>query len=151
MVKSVFSTTWKRSVQRRKQRKYLYNSPLHLKQKQVHVHLSKSLRDKHGLRNIQVKKGDKIKVLRGQHKNKEGKVDRVNLKSGKVYVSGIEYIKKEGARMPVALTSSNLMVVDLVAGDKKRKQKLNNKDNSKNQNNKDKIKNKETQAAEAVL
>jgi large subunit ribosomal protein L24 len=127
MVKNSFSSAWKSSTQVRKQRKYRYNAPLHIKQKLVHVHLSKPLREKYAIRNVQVKKGDKVKVLRGQFNKKEGKVERVDLKKEKVYVTGIEIIKKDGSKLVQSLHPSNLILVDLNLDDKKRKQKLENK------------------------
>jgi len=124
MVKASFSTTWTKSIQPRKQRKYRYNAPLHLKQKMVHVHLSPELRKKHGMRNVQIRKGDKVKILRGKFSKKEGKVERVALKNEKVYITGMEAIKREGAKVPVAFTPSNLMIIELDLSDKKRKAKL---------------------------
>ncbi|MBU0460164.1 MAG: 50S ribosomal protein L24 [Nanoarchaeota archaeon] len=127
MVKTSFVKSWNRSVQPRKQRKYRYNAPLHLKQKMLHVHLSPELRKKYGLRRVQVKKGDKVKVLRGQFKKREGKVEKVNLKQEKVFVTGIELIKKEGAKLTVPLNPTNLMITELNLNDKKRKLKLEGK------------------------
>lgn len=122
-----FSVAWKRSVKPRKQRKYLFQAPLHLKQKMMHVHLSSELRTKFGVRNVQLRKGDKIKVLRGQYVKKEGKVERVNLKRQQVYVNGVDYVKKDGNKVFVPLHPSNLMIIDLVLDDKKRKLKLETK------------------------
>lgn len=122
MTQTAFATTWKGSIQPRKQRKYSYNAPLHVKQKSLHVHLSADLRKKHGLRNIQVKVGDKVRVLRGQYRKKEGKVERVSLKKTKVNVTGLEYVKKAGAKINVGFNPSNLMIIDLDLGDRKRKQ-----------------------------
>ncbi len=119
-----FSTTWKGSIQPRKQRKYIYNAPLHVRQKLVHVHLSGELRQKHGTRSVQLRKGDKVKILRGQFAGKEGKVERLSLKRGKVFITGIEQIKKDGSKLPFPLQPSNLMITVLELQDKKRKQKL---------------------------
>ena len=113
MVKAAFSKTWNKSTQRRKQRKYRHNAPLHVKQKMLHIHLSADLRKKYGMRNVQIKKGDKVKVLRGKYTKKEAKVDRVNLKQEKVYLQGIEYIKREGAKLLVPFNPTNLMIVEL--------------------------------------
>lgn len=125
-----FSTTWKGSIQPSKQRKYRNNAPLHLKQKMLHVHLSPLLRKKYGFRNIQLRKGDKVKILRGQFRKKEGKVEKINLKREKVFVTGIEVIKKEGAKIPFPLSPSNLMIIELDLNDRKRKQKLESKKKS---------------------
>ncbi len=121
MESKTFSSSWKRSTQRRKQRKYRYNAPLHVRQKLVHVHLSKDLRQKHGTRAMQVRKGDKVKVLRGKFRKQEGKVERVLLKRGLVYVTGMEYTKKNGTKVPVPFQPSNLMIVALDMADKRRK------------------------------
>lgn len=128
-MKTTFSTTWKRSTQPRKQRKYKYNAPLHIKQNQVRVHLSPELRKKHNFRNLPVRKGDKIKVLRGKYAKKDYKVDRVNLKLEKIYLEGIEAIKKDGTKHPFPFKASNLMIIDLSLSDKKRKMKLEEKKN----------------------
>jgi len=82
------------------------------------------LRAKYGTRSIQVRKGDKIKVLRGQYKKKEGQVERVDLKRERVYINSLEVIKKDGSKVRPWITPSNLLLVDLDLADKKRKQKL---------------------------
>lgn len=115
-----FSKSWKGSSQPRRQRKYRHNAPLHIKQKMVHVHLSPELRGKYGKRNTQVRTGDKVKVLRGKFDKKEGKVERVHVKGGKVFVTGIDMIKKDGTKIHVALDPSNLMITSLDLSDKRR-------------------------------
>lgn len=116
-----FSTSWKASSQPRKQRKYRYNAPLHVRQKLVHVHLSSELRQKHGSRAMQVRKGDKVKVLCGKFRKQEGKVERVELKRERVFVTGMDYTKKNGTKVLVPLRPSNLMIVVLDLADKRRK------------------------------
>jgi len=116
-----FSKAWKGSKQRRKQRKYRYNAPLHLRGKFLNVHLSKELRKKTGKRAVRLRKGDKVTILRGNFKKKEGKVERVDMKKSKVYVSKIENERKEGTKVLVPLDPSNLMITELVSDDKARK------------------------------
>jgi len=127
MQRKEFSRQWKASTKKSKQRKYKYNAPLHLKQKMLHVHLSSLLRQKYGLRNIQLRTGDKVKVLRGQYKKKEGKVSKINLKREKIYVTGVEYLKKDGTKLPFALSPSHLIIQELELSDKLRKAKLESK------------------------
>jgi len=131
MVNTNFSTSWTKSTQIRKQRKYRFNAPLHVKQKFMRVHLSKELRSKHGKRAVQIRKGDTAKVLRGSYKGKEAKVDRVNIKQGQIYLTGIEKNKKDGSKLAVAFTPSNLMITILLLQDKKRKAKLERTTNGK--------------------
>ena len=78
-MKSAFATTWKSSVQPRKQRKYQYNAPAHIKGKFLAAHLSKELKEKYGTRSIRVRVGDRVKVVRGTEKGKEGKVENADV------------------------------------------------------------------------
>ncbi|MEM5878860.1 MAG: 50S ribosomal protein L24 [Candidatus Aenigmatarchaeota archaeon] len=114
-----WSPKWKSSKNPKKQRKYRYNAPLHVKRKLVSVHLSKELRAKYKKRSIPVRKGDEIIVLRGKYKKRTGKVSRVDLIHGRVYVDGITRKKVAGTEIPVSFTPSNLMITSLY-DDKKR-------------------------------
>jgi len=126
-MKSIFSKTWIKSKQPRKQRKYRYNAPEHVKKKFVSVNLSKELREKHSRRNIPVVKGDKVKIMRGQFKGKSGEVEKINMKNLKIIIQGIENIKKDGTKVNYPLDPSNLMITDLKLDDKKRKASLERK------------------------
>ncbi|MBU0461754.1 MAG: 50S ribosomal protein L24 [Nanoarchaeota archaeon] len=136
-MRKAFSRSWLSSKQPRKQRKYRYNAPLHIRHKFLGSHLSKELRQKHDLRSIEIIQGDKIKVMRGQFRKKEGKVERVDMKKSKVYVTGIETIKKDGSKSLYPLTPSNLMLLELNLDDKKRlkkKQQKQKKEEEKKEN-----------------
>jgi len=126
-MKKKFSMKWKSSKQVRKQRKYRYNAPLHVKQKFVHVHLSKELRKKHKTRNLGLKKGDKVKIVRGQFKKHVGNVERVDLKKIKVHVSGIEVTKKDGSKTTYLIDPSNLEITELNLDDKMRQKIIDRK------------------------
>ena len=112
-MKKKFSTAWIASKQPRKQRKYTANAPLHLKKKLLSVNLTKALREKYGKRNIPVKKGDTVKVMRGKFKNKTGKVLEVKIKLLKIMVEGIQVKKQEGSKVNVPLRASNLQITEL--------------------------------------
>ena len=122
-----FSKTWKSSKKQRKQRKFRLGAPLHIKQKFVHTHLSKELRKKYSKRSIGLRKGDKIKVMHGQFKKHEGKVEMIDLKKTRVFVNGVETTKKDGTKKMIALNPSNLMVVELNLDDKFRQKSLERK------------------------
>ena len=139
-MKKNWSKTWNSSTQPRKQRKYRFKAPLHVKQKFMTVSLSQELRKKTGTRNAIVRVGDKVKVLRGQFRKKTGKVMETDLKKSKVVVEGIEQIKKDGSKATYPLNPTNLMITELNLEDKKRKLKLSIK-TEKNAENKSKTKN----------
>lgn len=123
-MKKAFSKSWKGSKQPRKQRKYRYNAPLHIKQKFMRSHISKELRKKYGKRNIGLRKGDKVAILRGEYKKKEGRIERIELKKSKAYITGIERIKKDGTKALLPIDPSNLMITELSLDDKARQKVL---------------------------
>lgn len=134
-MKKKFSTTWKSSKQPRKQRKYKANAPLHLRKKFVSVNLSKDLRKKEQKRNIQLKKGDKVKIMRGKFKGKTGKVLNVDLKYSKIVVEGIQVTKQEGSKANFKLQPSNLQIIEMAdrTPKKSKKQEKENKKSEKKQ------------------
>lgn len=104
----------------RKQRKNLYNLSLHAKGKLMNVLLSQDLRKKYSFRNLRVRKGDKVKIISGQHKGKSGKVENISLNNLKVSVNGIETIKKDGTKSYYKFHPSNLMITELDLSDRRR-------------------------------
>ena len=123
-MKTKFSSSWKRSKQPRKQRKYRYNAPLHIKQKFMRAALSKELKKKHGKRTFSLKKGDKIKVMMGQFRKHEGKVERIDLKKSKVYIGGVDIVKKDGTKTTYPFEPSNLIITELNLDDKMRRKTI---------------------------
>ena len=89
--------------------------------------LSKELQKKYNIKRIQVKKGDTVKIMRGQFQKKTGKVNAVNLKKERVFVENAHYIKKDGAKSFYPIHPSNLLITELIIEDKKRKNKLERK------------------------
>jgi large subunit ribosomal protein L24 len=115
-----FSKSWISSKKPNKQRKYRFNAPLHMRGEFLNVHLSKELRLKYNMRALRVRVGDKVRIMRGQFKKQEGKVEEVNMKYLKVYISKIEHVKRDGSKARYPLQPSNLLLVELDTEDKKR-------------------------------
>lgn len=123
-MKQMWSSAWIASKQPRKQRKYRYNAPVHIRTAFLHVHLSKVLREKYHCRALRVRVGDTVKILRGSFKGKEGKVNRADARRSKVYVDDIDRIKKDGSKVFIALQPSNLLLINVVTTDKRRFQTM---------------------------
>ena len=123
-MKQTFSTKWKSSKQARKKRKYIAKAPLHIKQKFISAHLSKELAKKHSKKSVKIRKGDKVKLVRGQFKNKTGKVERVMLKKSRIYIENIQNLKADGTKSFYPVHPSNVIITELDLSDKKRKNKL---------------------------
>lgn len=126
-----FSKTWVGSKQPRKQRKYLANAPIHIKRKQFSVNLSKELRAKYGKRNIELRKGDVVKIMIGRFKKQSGKVLDVKTKLNKIYIEGIQIKKMDGSKVNFPIKSSNLQIINLDMADKKRVLSIERKKNDK--------------------
>ncbi|MBI5803196.1 50S ribosomal protein L24 [Candidatus Pacearchaeota archaeon] len=112
-MKKNFSKFWKSSKQPRKQRKYLANAPMHLKKKFMSVNLQKDLRKKYGKRNVSAKKGDRVKIMRGKFKGKEGKIVESLFKKSKIIVEGVQVSKRDGSKANVKIQPSNLQIIEL--------------------------------------
>jgi large subunit ribosomal protein L24 len=124
-MKAKHSRAWTGSKQPRKQRKYRYNAPLHIKGTFLIAPLVKDLRAKHKLRRLRVRTGDKVRIMRGQFRKREGKVDHVDVKKGKIFIVKVDTLKKDGAtRVLYPIDPSNVMIVEFDATDKRRQEKL---------------------------
>jgi large subunit ribosomal protein L24 len=90
----------------------------------LHARLEKKLADKYKLRSVQIRKGDTIKVLRGDFRDREGKVAKVNLKDESIEVDGVTVHKSDGSEVSRPIHPSNVTVTKLELKDKRRMSKL---------------------------
>ena len=88
------------------------------------ANLSKELRKKYKKRSMGLRKGDRVKVMRGQFKKHTGKIERINLKRAKIFVEGVSITKKDGSKALYPLHPSNLQIMELNIEDKFRREKL---------------------------
>ena len=119
-MKSEFSKTWKSSVQPRKQVKFRANAPNHIKRTFMGSTLDKELRTKYGRRSIEVRKGDEVKIMRGQFKGKQGKVGDVDIKNTRIQVDGIQRAKAGGEKLITWFNPSNVKIIILNTDDVRR-------------------------------
>jgi large subunit ribosomal protein L24 len=117
-MKQKFSTSWLSSKQVRKQRKYRYNAPLHVRHRFLSANLSKELRKKYGKRSVPVRKGDEALIMRGSSAKKKGKILTIDMKKGRVTLDGLNRNKGDGTKVDIYFNPSNLQSLDL--GDSKR-------------------------------
>jgi large subunit ribosomal protein L24 len=102
----------------------LIHIPKHQRDKMVGAVLEDSLRGQYGRKNIRVIKGDSIRVMRGEYKGVEGKVEKVNTKHATLHIEGIQREKIRGGQIKVPIHSSNVMVISLNLDDDYRSSKL---------------------------
>ena len=110
-----------------KQRKMLFNAPAHLRHKIMSAPLSPELVKSRGAKTLPVRKGDTIRIMRGDHKGFEGKIQRVDLSEYRIYVEGLTREKVDGTAIFVSVHPSKVMIKNLGLDDKWRKDILKRK------------------------
>lgn len=106
--------------QPRKQRKALYTAPLHKRHALMGAALSEELKGEHKRNAIPVRKGDTVRVMRGDFKGQVGKVEKVDLKSRRIYVEGVTIQKADGTSRFYPLHPSKVEITKLELKDEKR-------------------------------
>jgi large subunit ribosomal protein L24 len=109
------------------QRKMLFNAPAHKRHKLMAAPLSPELLAQRGVKSLPVRKGDTVRITRGDHKGFEGKISRIDLKHYRVFLEGLTREKVDGTTVFVALHPSKIMIKALNLDDKARKAVLDRK------------------------
>jgi large subunit ribosomal protein L24 len=105
----------------RKQRKRLYTAPAHLRHRFMAAPLSPELVSSRGVKSLPVRKGDTVRIVRGDHIGFEGKVNRVDLKKYRIFLEGLTREKVDGTNIFVSVHPSKVMIRSLKLDDKWRK------------------------------
>jgi large subunit ribosomal protein L24 len=108
-----------------KNRKARYNAPHHIRRKFLSAPLSPSLKTQYGTRSISVRKDDTVTITKGDRKLTEGKVIRVNMKRGKLYLEGVTRNRMDGSTAQIPIQPENIMITRLALDDPKRQEILN--------------------------
>ncbi len=104
-----------------KQRRMLFQADAHARRKFFTAALSKELKNSQKIDGLSVRRGDTVRILRGDHKGFEGKVSRVDTRKYKVYVEGLTREKVDGTAIPVSVHPSKILITHLNLDDKWRK------------------------------
>ncbi len=111
------------SSQPRKQRARLYSMPAHRRHKLMAARLNKDLRAKLKIKSIPVRKGDRVKIVRGDFKKLEGEILSVDSKTQSITIQGATMAKSDGSQVNRPIRPGNVMVLKLVE-DKRRLQSM---------------------------
>jgi large subunit ribosomal protein L24 len=104
-----------------KQRKKLFNAPAHIRHKHMAAPLSSDLAFSKGAKTLPIRKGDTVRIMRGDNKGFEGKVSRVDLKAYRIYLEGLTREKVDGTNIFLAVHPSKVQIRNLTLDDKWRK------------------------------
>jgi large subunit ribosomal protein L24 len=104
-----------------KQRKKILTAPQHLLKNLMSAHLSKELAEKYRRRSIPIRRGDTVRVLRGEFKGIQGKVINVDRKRMRVFIENVTRKKVDGSTVYVPIHVSKVMITQLNLDDEYRK------------------------------
>jgi large subunit ribosomal protein L24 len=104
----------------RKQRRRIRNAALHERKSLLKCRLDEFLQEEYGLRSLVIKKGDLVKVMRGQFRDTEGKVTGVSYKNVRVFLDSATITKADGKEAPIPVHPSNLVLVKLELDDERK-------------------------------
>lgn len=104
-----------------KQRKLIYNAPAHLRHRLFTASLTSELRTSQKIRNLPVRSGDTVQIMRGDHKGFEGKISRIDASKYRIFVEGLTREKVDGTTIFVPIHPSKVMITKLNLDDKWRR------------------------------
>lgn len=104
----------------RKQRRRVQKASLHERKNFLKCRLDEFLQEEYGLRSLVVKKGDLVKIMRGQFRDTEGKVTGISYKKGVVILDNTTITKADGKESAVPIHPSNLILVKLAIDDERK-------------------------------
>jgi large subunit ribosomal protein L24 len=104
----------------RKQRRRILNAPIHERKNLLKARLDEFLQEEYGLRSLVVKKGDLVRIMRGQFRDTESKVTLVSYRKGVVYLDNTTITKADGKEAAVPIHPSNIMLVKLEMDDERK-------------------------------
>jgi len=88
------------------------------RRKMISASLSPELRERYGRRSFTIRKGDTVKVVRGDFTGIEGKVNKVDSDQERLFVEGLTRDKVSGTSSLVTVHSSKVMITNLNLSDK---------------------------------
>ncbi len=110
-----------------KQRLRLYNAPAHIRHKLMSAHLAPDLVKSQGVKSLPVRKGDTVRIVRGDHEGFEGKISTVDLRNYRIFLEGLTREKVDGTVIFVSIHPSKVLVKNLNLDDRWRKSTIQRK------------------------
>jgi large subunit ribosomal protein L24 len=114
----------KRSSQPRKIRARVRFGSIKVRKKSLSSTVSKDLKEKYSLDHVALRKGDTVKIMRGDFKGVEGKVAKTFARTGQINIEGVTREKLKGGTVQVKINASKVIVTSLNLDDKVRRNAL---------------------------
>ena len=101
-----------------KQRKNLFQASSHVRRRALSSRLSDDLVKKHGVKRLSLRTGDSVRIMRGDFVGLEGKVERVEYSTGRIYVEGMTREKAAGVSSKLPVHASKVLITGVNLSDK---------------------------------
>jgi len=108
-------------------RRRRFRAPLHVKKKFMTAPLSPPLKAEHGVRSMAVRRDDTVTITKGDRKLTEGRVIRVDVSRGRLYVEGVTRQRLDGTTVQMPVRAENVMITRLSLDDELRRRILERK------------------------
>ncbi len=108
----------------RKVRKRQLSAPMHRRLKLLGAHLAPDLIGQYGTRSMPVRRGDRVRIMRGDFAGHEDEVTEVDLEKGVVYIKDVTTDKVDGTKAFIPVKASNLEITRLNLDDDRRQKIL---------------------------
>jgi|NorSeaMetagenome_1021524.scaffolds.fasta_scaffold12409_1 ribosomal protein uL24 len=102
------------SSKRRTNRKKFYEADSNKKRIFMSSKLEKNLKKVYDLKTIPLRKGDEVKITRGNHRGKVGNIVQISRKGIFLYISTVTFKKMKGDEAYSPIHPSNVEVLKLV-------------------------------------
>ena len=102
----------------KKQRKAMYNAPLHKRGAKFNAPLEETMVEEHDVKRLPIRVNDHVRVVSGQFSDLEGKVLRVDRKKYKIHVEEITKEKADGSVHYYPIHPSKVIITKIVDIDK---------------------------------
>ncbi|MHA1130776.1 MAG: 50S ribosomal protein L24 [Candidatus Helarchaeota archaeon] len=109
---------------RRKQRKRYFNLPNHQRNKLVHAKCHDDVAMEHGIKKLSIRTGDTVLVVRGEFRDMEGKVSKINRQKSQIFIDGASIEKSSGTTFDIPIHPSNVVLTKIEVKKDKWRQKI---------------------------
>jgi large subunit ribosomal protein L24 len=96
----------------------IYEAPAHRLRRLLNAPLSGELRKNYERRSYPLRKGDTVKIVRGDFAGVEGKINDIDTRRQRIFVEGVQREKTSGTSANVSVNSSKVMITKLNLDDK---------------------------------
>lgn len=103
-----------------KQRKHLFNLPIHKRRSLLTAPLIDSVSERLKIKRIPIRRGDEVTIFRGDYKGVKGLVTRVDRKRGRIFIEGVTREKSDGTVVPIPMSPYNVIISKVDTSDKRR-------------------------------